>query len=334
MIYNSSINRSILMLIATLCFGLSGCTGSDSKPVKTNRQAEEGIYAADISSDASMSVVSSAQEGIVVWSLEYQQQIFKWHHEGDEDSVNTIGNIHIAADNSYVVTSDREAFALWNLSSGDPEGFWRIDESTIRDIAVSNQGRGILVGRGSGKVMFFEPQTGRRIEFLGHQEKINSVDISPNGHYALTGGNDYVAFLWDTRSGQVVHRFTHSSRVTKVALDDQGRYGFTADSQRGAKIWDLQTGLEVSQLDFLQRQKIFSTAKFSSDGKYLLTGSPGRRLNLWEVESGDERHEWRVTPKEGTRPQSAVVYATGFTAENQVISISSSGLAEYWAIDY
>lgn len=322
-----------MLLLAALIFCLSACTGSDSIPVKTMRQAEEGIYAADISSDASISVVSSAQEGIVVWNLEYQQRLFKWHHEGDEDSVNTIANIHIAADNSYVVTSDREAFALWNLTTGEPEGFWRIDESTIRDVAVSNQGRGILLGRGNGKVMFFEPQTGRRIEFLGHQEKINSVDISPNGYYALTGGNDYVAFLWDTRTGQVIHRFTHTSRVTKVALDDQGRYGFTADSQRGAKVWDLQTGQEMSQLSFLQRQKIFSSAAFSADGKYLLTGSPGRKFNLWDVESGDEHNQWKVTPKEGTRPQSAVVYAGGFVEDNQVLSISSSGLAEYWTID-
>lgn len=333
MFHNSSINRPVLLLLVALSLCLSACTGSDSKPIKTTRHAEQGIYAADISSDASISVVSTAQQGILVWDIAADKQLFKWSHEDDENSVNTIGNIHIAHDNSYVVTADREAFALWDLISGEPEGFWRIDESTIRDVAVSNQGRGILVGRGNGKVMFFEPQTGRRLEFLGHQEKINSVDISPNGYYALTGGNDYVALLWDTRSGQVIHRFVHSSRVTKVTLDDQGRYGFTADSKRGAKIWDLQTGQEVSQLDFLQRQKIFSSASFSQDGKYLVTGSPGRKLNLWDVESGDEQHEWRVTPKEGTGPQSAVVYATGFTGENQVISESSSGLAEYWTID-
>ncbi len=333
MFSNSSNKFYSLFCYLCLWVNLAACTGSDSKPIKTFRHAEKGIYAADVSADASISVVSSAQQGILVWGLEYNQQLFNWRQEGDENSVNTIANVHIAADNSYVVTSDREAFALWNLTKGEPEGFWRIDESTIRDLAVSNQGRGILVGRGNGKVMFFEPQSGRRIEFLGHQEKINSVDISPNGFYALTGGNDYVAFLWDTRTGQVVHRFTHSSRVTKVALDDQGRYGFSADSKRGATIWNLQTGEQISQLKFLQRQKIFSTAIFSEDGKYLLTGSPGRRLNLWDVESGQELQEWRVTPKEGTRPQSAVVYATGFIGDNQVISESSSGLAEYWTIN-
>ena len=182
-------------------------------------------------------------------------------------------------------------------------------------------------------MMFFEPKSGRRLEFLGHQEKVNSVDLSPNGFYALTGGNDYTAYLWDTRTGQVIHTFTHSSRVTKVALDDEGRYGFTADSKRDARVWDLATGEEVSNLHYLARQKIFSTAVFSQDGQYLLTGSPAKRLNLWRVADGKEVQEWQVSPREGSRPQTAVVYGVGFANDNQVVSESSSGLAEFWQIN-
>jgi WD40 repeat protein len=180
--------------------------------------------------------------------------------------------------------------------------------------------------------MFFEPQTGRRLEFLGHQEKINSIDLSPNGHFALTGGNDYVAYLWDTRTGQVIHRFSHPSRVTKVTLDDAGRYAFTADSKKQARIWDLQTGEFVSELVYRERQKIFSAAAFSKDGKYLLTGSPSRSLILWNVATGQQIKEWRVAPRESSKPPSAVVYAVGFLSDTEVMSISSSGLAEVWQL--
>lgn len=308
---------------------LAGCGSPSSTPINSIRHAPEGAYAADISADRSISVVSSVADGIMVWRVGETEQMYRWSHQGEGN--NTVANVHIAADNSYVVTSDREAFALWNLENGEPEGFWRIDESSIRDVAVSNAGRGILVGRGNGKVMFFEPATGRRLEFLGHQEKINSIDLSPNGHYALTGGNDYVAYLWDTRSGQVIHRFTHSSRVTKVILDDHGRFAFTADSKRDARIWDLQTGEPISRLQYLQRQKIFSSGVFSDDGKYLLTGSPSRRINLWRVEDGSEVEKWKVTPREGSRPQSAVVYALGFLDNARILSESSSGLSETWA---
>jgi hypothetical protein len=316
--------------VLALSTSLLGCSIPESTPVRAVQQAEQGAYAAAISSDMSLSVVSSTFNGVNVWDLANDSADYQWSHQGE--GTNVVASIYIAYDNSYVLTSDREAFALWNLETGDPEGFWRIDESTIRDIAVSNQGRGILVGRGNGKVMFFEPQSGRRLEFLGHQEKINSIDLSPNGHFALTGGNDYVAYLWDTRTAQVVHRFSHPSRVTKVELDDEGRYAFTADSKKQARIWDLQTGEFVSELIYQERQKIFSAARFSKDGKYLLTGSPSRRLILWDVATGRQLKEWRVAARESSKPPSAVVYAVGFLSDSQVMSISSSGLAEVWQI--
>ena len=310
---------------------LMACGGSSDVPVSSFRHAEVGAHASHISADNTIAVVSSIENGITVWDLTTNEQRYVWRHQ--EDGSNLVTNIHIAFDNSYVVTSDREAFALWNLEVGEPEGFWRIDEASIRDIAVSNQGRGILVGRGNGKVMFFEPKTGRRLEFLGHQEKINSVDLSPNGFYALTGGNDYLAYLWDTRTGQVIHKFDHSSRVTKVSLDDQGRYAFTADSKRDARVWDLVTGKDVSNLQYSARQRILTTAVFSDDGKYLLTGSPSRRINRWDVKTGAELNEWFVSARKGSKPASAVVHDVGFIGENEIVSESSNGLLEKWKIE-
>ena len=318
----------IILLIALT---LIACGGSSNVPVSSFRHAEGGSHASQISADNTIAVVSTIDNGITVWDLATNEQRFVWRHQ--DDGSNSVTNIHIAFDNSYVVTSDREAFALWNLDIGEPEGFWRIDEASIRDIAVSNLGRGILVGRSSGKVMFFEPKTGRRLEFLGHQEKVNSVDISPNGFYALTGGNDYLAYLWDTRTGQVIHKFDHTSRVTKVSLDDQGRYAFTADSKRDARIWDLVTGKEVSNLRYSARQRIFTTAVFSDDGKYLLTGSPARRINRWDVKTGKELNEWRVSPREGSKPASAVVHDVGFISDSEIISESTNGLLEKWKIE-
>ncbi|MCF2947277.1 hypothetical protein L0668_04100 [Paraglaciecola aquimarina] len=313
-----------------LLLQLTSCTEPSDKPKASYQQVDEIADAANISADASISVISNIKSGIQVWDLQSNTQKFAWNNQ--EDAINTVTNIHIAADNSYVVTSSRETFTLWNLLEGEPEGYWRIDEASIRDVAVSSLGRGILVGRSNGKVMFFEPNTTRRLEFLGHQEKVNSVDISPNGFYALTGSNDYVAYLWDTRSGQVIHKFEHSSRVTKVSLDDQGRYAFTADSKRDAKIWDLTTGQEVSNLQYLARQRIFTTASFSPDGKYLLTGSPAKRMNLWDVTTGKELKEWYVSPRENSQPPTAVVYSVAFINNQQILSASSSGLVEKWDV--
>lgn len=317
-------------ILGLSCLFLVSCRFPETQPLHRHTQAQQGAYAAELAEDMSVSVVSAANDGILVWDLEWNQILYHWTLSDDESYANVVSSISIAFDNSYVLSADREVFTLWNLESGEPEGLWRIDESSIRDVAVSNQGTGILIGRGNGKVLFFNPITARRLEFLGHQEKINSVDLSPNGYFALTGGNDYTAYLWDTRSGQIVHSFIHPSRVTYVKLDPQGRFAFTADSQKQARIWDVQTGKSISTLSYIERQRIFSSARFSEDGKHLLTGSPSRLMTLWDVQTGEIVQEWRVSPKPKTNPPSAVVYAVGFYDDDRVFSVSSSGLAEEW----
>jgi len=317
----------LFSFITCLVAALQACSGPQTKPLAKDNLTDSGIYDADISTDGTLALISTVDAGIHVWSLVEHANLFTWQHQGDGG--NLVDNVHISADQTYAVTADSEAFALWDLTTGDPIGFWRIDESTIRDIAVSNGGSGVLVGRANGNVLFFEPTTGRSLEFLGHQEKVNTVDISPNGKFALTGGNDYKAYLWSTESGQVIHVFNHANRVTMVSIDDQARYLFTADSQDDATIWDAQTGNAVSRLKFIERQIVFTSARFSQDGKHLLTGSPAKRLALWDVKTGSSVTEWRVAPSNGPAPQSAVVYGVGFK-DQEIISISSSGNVEYW----
>ena len=217
----------------------------------------------------------------------------------------------------------------------------------IRVVAISNFGNHILLGKSNGEVVHISINSGRRIEFLGHQQvvfddngdsfhlnnAINSVDISPNGAFALSGSSDHSAYLWDTRNGQVIYKFQHAARVVLVALDPKGRYAFTSDSKKQATIWDLKTGKAVSNLDITGRQEIFTTARFSSNGLHLVTGAPTRELTMWNVRNGKQRKQWMVTARKNSRPASAVVYsATFINNDSQIISESSSGLNEVWDI--
>ncbi len=317
-------------IILILVIFLVACTIPESDPISRVNLSESGVYAADIHARSNMVVYSEVSGEIKVFDLDSKKQLYSWRHQGE--GINLVDNVKFSNDGEYVVTSDSEAFALWSMQSGEPLGFWRVDESSIRDIAVANNGRAVLIGRSDGVVMFFEPETQRRLDFIAHEEKINSVDLSSNGKYALTGSNDYKAYLWDTSTGQIIHVFDHPHRVTTVLIDQNAKYLFTADGQDKAQIWDAQTGQAVTRLHFIERQLIFTAAKFSSDGKYLLTGSPAKRLALWEVATGEVSAQWRVAPNDGPAPQSAVVYAVEFDGINPV-SISSNGNYAIWPIN-
>ena len=311
---------------------LSACQPVGQAPEQRWQHAVEGSYAANVSNDAKFSVVSSIHHGISLWDLEKNALKYSWSQQQ-----NSADNLVLVADisdnNSHAFTANRHDFSLWNIENGQSEGFWSITESTIRDIAVSNNGDYLLVGQSNGKVVHITPYTGRRLEFLGHQEKINAVDMLPNGRIAISGSNDFVAYVWDTSSGQVIYRFNHPSRVTMVALDPKGRYAFTADSKKSANIWDLKTGQLITKLKYFNRQEVFSTVQFSPDGTKLLTGAPSRKVSLWAISTGERITSWRVIPRADMRPAGAVVYSAAFRDNNQIITESSSGYAELWQVN-
>ena len=308
---------------------ISGCQPAGQKPLERWQHAVEGAYAANISNDGTLSVVSSIHHGISLWDLEKNALTFNWSQQQ-----NTADNLVLATDisdnNSHVLIASRTNFSLWNTTTGSSEGFWQIKDSNIRDIALANNGKYILLGKSDGKVVHLTPKTGRRIEFLGHDEKINSVDMLPNGRIAISGSNDFVAYVWDTQSGQVIYKFNHPSRVTMVAFDAQGRYAFTADSKKSANIWDLKNGKLISQLQYTNRQEVFSSVRFSPDGQYLVTGAPSRKVSIWQITSGKRLTSWRVTPRKDIRPAGAVVYSVAFSDNNFILTESSSGFAELW----
>lgn len=319
---------SLLLLMGMM----SACSDSSSTPKQQIIHAVEGAYAANISNDGKFSIVSSIHHGLSFWDLEKQALKYSWSLSQDSAD-NLVLAADISDDNAHVVTANKTSFALWNTNTGESEGYWQVRESNIRDIAVSNQGNYVLIGKSNGTVVHVSIDTGRRLEFLGHQEKINSIDMLPNGRIAISGSNDFVAYVWDTESGQVIYRFNHPSRVTKVALDPKGHYAFTADSKKDAHIWDLKTGKKVSSLQYFNRQEVFSSVQFSPKGDYLLTGAPSRKVSLWQLGTGIREKSWFVSPRKDIRPAGAVVYSVAFRDNNHILTESSAGFNELWQIN-
>jgi len=322
-----SIKRFVILLVAIL---ISSCS-DDMPPLNSWEQAVEGAYAADLSADGRLSMVSSIHHGLSLWDVKQQRQLFQWSHQNQQN--NQVFLVKIAEGNHFAISASRDDFVVWDIKTGQALGYWRLSESSIRDVALSSNGQQVLLGLGNGKVIHLDLQTGRRLEFLGHSEKINAVALSANGRYALTGGNDYQALFWDTQTAQVLLRFPHPGRVSSVALQSDGRYAFTSDNGKLARIWALPSGEQVSQLKLTARQNIFSYVTFANQGEWLITGSAARKLSLWHVKSGQLLQDWLVTPHQKNRPKSAVVYSAAMLDNERLASASSSGLVEVWQIN-
>jgi WD40 repeat protein len=100
-----------------------------------------------------------------------------------------------------------------------------------------------------------------------------------------------------------------------------------------ARVWRLTTGDLVSKLAYIGRQKIFTAVRFNEQGTLLATGSPNKQVDLWQISSGEKIQNWQVTPREGSKPKSAVVLDVAFTDNGKsLLTESSSGIAERFII--
>jgi len=308
---------------------LSACVQSDT-PLQQYEHAVEGAFAAEISQNGDLSITSSIHHGLSLWDNRNNKLLYRWQHHNAES--NDIYIVRISANNHYALSASRHEFALWDIKTGQSVGFYQVNDSAIRDIQLSENGRYVLYGQVNGKVVHIDLQTGRRLEMPIHTEKVNSVDLSANGLYALSGGNDHRAFLWNTKSAQIIQQFNFKHRVSMVRLEEQGRYAFVADNQKSSQIWDLKTGKQHSTLIYSARQSIFSSVRFINDGKQLLTGNGTKTVRLWDVDSGLSLQNWTITPRKETRPKTAVVYSATLWDDDKIATESSAGFLEIWPV--
>lgn len=309
---------------------LTGCLYSNNDDQRWEIEPK-GTTSFALSRDARFALLYSKEHQLVLWDLLQNEELAALGKQDPEG--NTVSHIRISDNKQFAVTATQLNFAVWDLSWAQAEGLWSISDGLIRDIDIASNGEQVLLGLSNGKAIYVNLVTGRRLEFLAHREKVNTVAISSNGRFALTGGNDYNAYFWDTKTGQARYIFKHNARINRVALHRDGKFAFTSDGAKESFIWDLNTGKKITELKSFSRQLVFSTARFSTDGNYLVTGSPAGRVMLWDTKTGESLDGWEVEPLKDTRPPRAVVYDAAFDHQNRVISATSAGIAQAWKIE-
>ncbi|KJY81592.1 lipoprotein [Vibrio galatheae] len=319
------------ILIVIVISALNGCFFSTHDNQRWTIEPK-GTTSFALSRDARFALLYSKEHQLVLWDLNESQELAALGAQDPQAS--TVSRIRISDNGRFAITATQINFAVWDLAWTQAEGLWSISDGLIRDVDIASNGDQVLLGLSNGKAIYVNLVTGRRLEFLAHNEKVNSVALSPNGRFALTGGNDYKAHLWDTNSGQILKTFEHEQRVNRVALQRDGKYAFTSDGGNQAIIWDLTTGKSLSKLSSFSRQLIFSTARFSDDGQYLVTGTPSSRIMIWQTDTGKRVDGFEAEPLKDTRPPRAVVYDAAFDSQNRVISGTSAGIAQAWQVDY
>lgn len=312
------------LVFGLLALLLSGCGDTPSKEWRLTAQ---GAYTVALSQDGSYAVAGSILHGGSLWRLKDGERLYNWNHAQGEQS--NVVAAAIAPDNSYAITAERKRMVRWRIDTGQPAGFWEVRGGAL-DVALSAQGRYIIVGQENYNALYIDANTGSILARLPHSGDVNTVAISDNGRVGVTGSEDGHVRIWDLRNERELHRFKLGDDISVVALTNNGRLAFGSLYYGKGKIWDVRTGEVISEIGYPRVTQ--AAARFSKDSRWLLTGDTVRRVMLWDVKTGKRTKTWSIRPPSFHPPSGLVVgdVAIGSNPQQAAYAAFSNGKVVYW----
>ncbi|MBV0933949.1 WD40 repeat domain-containing protein [Marinobacterium weihaiense] len=315
--------RLLPLLSAAL---LAGC-GADSADESHALTEQSGVYSADLSPDGRHALVGAVSHGGSLWDLQQQARQFDWNHQAGEFSV--LSAVDFSPEGRYALTATPQDLVLWNLASGESEGFWS-SPGEILDAELSAQGNYALLGLDTFEAVYFDIRRGGIRTSLRHPARVRAVALSSDERFALTGADDRIARLWDLENATEVQRIELGNAVDTVALSPNGRLAFSAGSLDQALVWDTESGRVLFTLSgneaLFPRRLSYLSARFSRNSDQLLTGRADGTVELWDLNRQQVMRRWKVDKAAAYGPTSTGVVALGFGADSQSwLAIGSNG---------
>ncbi len=304
---------------------LTGC-GEGDEPAKYVEYALQGAYSATLSPTAKYAAIGSFSHGGSLWDVALNERLYNWNHKAGEYTIITA--TAFSPDELYAATASQQDLVLWNLGSGQPEGFWS-SPAEILDMDLSPNGNYALLGLANHTAVYFDVKRGGVMQTFRHDSRVKAVDLSDDALLALTGDDNYNAQLWDVQSNKVIHSLTFGNIVDTVALSPNKQLAFSSGSLDRAVIWSTQDGTVLHTLsdnqNLFAKRLSFLSARFSPDSSQLLTGTASGSVQLWSTSSGEMLRNWSVHKRDPYGPTSTGVYSVGF-GNGVYYAIGSNGI--------
>ena len=309
-----------------LSLALTGCDNGKS-PAASIEQAAVGNYSAALSNDGHHALIGSINHGGSLWDLQQDERLYDWNHKKGEFT--NIVACAFSPDGNYAITADHQTLVLWSTTDGKAMTYWSAP-SDVLAVTLTTNGNYALLGLGDYTAALFNVKQGGVQRIFRHQDRVGSVSMSEDGHLALTGSEDQTAVLWNVDTGEALQRWQQDDDIVTVALSADGSKAFTVAKYDSAVLWDTSTGKKLGALPLrasaVKRGLAFTSARFSHDGNYLLTGDADRQVQLWDANTLQQIDLWTVPKRSLMKPTSAAVLAVAFADNDRTFyAVTSNG---------
>jgi len=138
----------------------------------------------------------------------------------------------------------------------------------------------------------------------GHKKPVYLIRCGPNKQRAISADQDGTICVWNIETGGLVHRLESGDTPHDIQISADGRFALVAGGGEGPfkvkdaflQLWDLATGKLVRE--FEGHTGPVYAARFSKDGRCVISTSRDGTLRLWNVETGQTR--WSLLADAGS----------------------------------
>ncbi len=184
-----------------------------------------------------------------------------------------------------------------------PSGFaqdvtqWRVPESNvapsdttpINAIAFSHDGTQLAIATANG-ITVFDTYTGKELAlFSAPLDNVTALAFSPDNRTIASASGNATLHLWNTHTGEHSTHLWHAYPVVALEFSPDGNT-LASGSFREIRLWNLTTGQPTHASVLEGHRDMVTTLAFSSDSKTLASTSFYGTVLLWDVETGQRRH--------------------------------------------
>ncbi|HEY7329051.1 MAG TPA: protein kinase [Gemmataceae bacterium] len=197
---------------------------------------------------------------------------------------------------------------IWDWKSGKQLTEPIATPNEPRSLAFAPDGKTLAAVCGDYRIILIDPLTGTITRELDHPGRSGPLGanlwcsngecrFSPDGRFLVTWALTGTVHVWDANTGRLLHTLEHNGRVEWIAFDAMNP-ALCATSGRDSVVyvWDLSLGQPQAQLPHPSHTR---RARFSPDGRELITACADGMLRIWDWRAGKLKEGLAFHPNGG-----------------------------------